>query len=356
MQSKLTTSLHYFAEKVYNRQISAPILKRKSSRFGLGQFLSGSSNANAANAAAASTKHASHHNTITIPITLIICIIVVLHNTITHNTIITCHKHSNNNNSNRNNKPIRRRPAPRRQRRILWPKSNISRCKVAQVLQWHRPQVGGWRLQLHVHNKQQTLDEYLLRPSRPFVRVSLDIVYECVHIIDVSQKSIIPTMRRKSKWSTKIEYSNPTWFIYFCLSVSLSLSFCLSLLLTVYVSFWFLSQIVAMRYQSYIFTIHTIRISYWKLYIFRVTRFYDVWDLWIIIVCSGICCSWIMLSYLCPIFCLYMYHCCVSMSCQPKPPSPSTNWKSCLILEDEDGFDHRHQMLFQIVHKFIFDI
>lgn len=61
MQSKLTTSLHYFAEKVYNRQISAPILKRKSSRFGLGQFLSGSSNANAANAAAASTKHASHH-------------------------------------------------------------------------------------------------------------------------------------------------------------------------------------------------------------------------------------------------------------------------------------------------------
>lgn len=37
-------------------------MKRKSSRFGLGQFLSGSSNANAANAAAASAKHASHHH------------------------------------------------------------------------------------------------------------------------------------------------------------------------------------------------------------------------------------------------------------------------------------------------------
>lgn len=34
-------------EKVYSRQISAPILKRKTSRFGLGQFLSGSSNNNA---------------------------------------------------------------------------------------------------------------------------------------------------------------------------------------------------------------------------------------------------------------------------------------------------------------------
>lgn len=45
-------------EKVYNRQISAPILKRKSSRFGLGQFLSGSSNANAANVA---SSHAHHH-------------------------------------------------------------------------------------------------------------------------------------------------------------------------------------------------------------------------------------------------------------------------------------------------------
>lgn len=39
-------------EKVYNRQISAPILKRKSSRFGLGQFLSsGTNNSNAANVA-----------------------------------------------------------------------------------------------------------------------------------------------------------------------------------------------------------------------------------------------------------------------------------------------------------------
>lgn len=31
-------------EKIYNRQISAPLLKRKTSRFGLGQFLSGNSN------------------------------------------------------------------------------------------------------------------------------------------------------------------------------------------------------------------------------------------------------------------------------------------------------------------------
>ncbi|XP_055321973.1 protein unc-79 homolog isoform X3 [Sitodiplosis mosellana] len=49
-------------EKVYNRQISAPILKRKSSRFGLGQFLSGSgSNANTANVASANVGHAQHH-------------------------------------------------------------------------------------------------------------------------------------------------------------------------------------------------------------------------------------------------------------------------------------------------------
>lgn len=48
-------------EKVYNRQISAPILKRKSSRFGLGQFLSGSSNANTANVASAKIDHAQHH-------------------------------------------------------------------------------------------------------------------------------------------------------------------------------------------------------------------------------------------------------------------------------------------------------
>lgn len=48
-------------EKVYNRQISAPILKRKSSRFGLGQFLSGSSNANTANVASAKVDHAQHH-------------------------------------------------------------------------------------------------------------------------------------------------------------------------------------------------------------------------------------------------------------------------------------------------------
>lgn len=47
----------YFSEKVYNRQISAPMLKRKSSRFGLGQFLSGSSNANTANVATTQTHH-----------------------------------------------------------------------------------------------------------------------------------------------------------------------------------------------------------------------------------------------------------------------------------------------------------
>lgn len=45
---------------MYNRQISAPILKRKSSRFGLGQFLSGSSNTNAANVATSSA-HTHHH-------------------------------------------------------------------------------------------------------------------------------------------------------------------------------------------------------------------------------------------------------------------------------------------------------
>lgn len=55
-------SVHFFfiTEKVYNRQISAPILKRKSSRFGLGQFLSGSSNNNAANVASSSA-HTHHH-------------------------------------------------------------------------------------------------------------------------------------------------------------------------------------------------------------------------------------------------------------------------------------------------------
>lgn len=50
-------------EKVYNRQISAPILKRKSSRFGLGQFLSGSSNANnTANVVATNIGHGLHHS------------------------------------------------------------------------------------------------------------------------------------------------------------------------------------------------------------------------------------------------------------------------------------------------------
>lgn len=52
-----------FTEKVYNRQISAPILKRKSSRFGLGQFLSGSSNANnTANVVATNIGHGLHHS------------------------------------------------------------------------------------------------------------------------------------------------------------------------------------------------------------------------------------------------------------------------------------------------------
>ena len=55
-------SIFKHTEKVYNRQISAPILKRKSSRFGLGQFLSGSgSNANTANVASANVGHAQHH-------------------------------------------------------------------------------------------------------------------------------------------------------------------------------------------------------------------------------------------------------------------------------------------------------
>lgn len=43
-------------EKIYNRQISAPLLKRKTSRFGLGQFLHGNTN------------HAhNHHNLATSP-------------------------------------------------------------------------------------------------------------------------------------------------------------------------------------------------------------------------------------------------------------------------------------------------
>lgn len=48
-------------EKIYNRQISAPILKRKSSRFGLGQFLSSTThnNSNAVNVAHPSPAH--HH-------------------------------------------------------------------------------------------------------------------------------------------------------------------------------------------------------------------------------------------------------------------------------------------------------
>lgn len=45
-------------EKVYNRQISAPILKRKSSRFGLGQFLSGSNHSSVAS----SQSHSLHQN------------------------------------------------------------------------------------------------------------------------------------------------------------------------------------------------------------------------------------------------------------------------------------------------------
>lgn len=54
-------SKFFITEKVYNRQISAPILKRKSSRFGLGQFLSGSNNANTANVASTNIGHAQHH-------------------------------------------------------------------------------------------------------------------------------------------------------------------------------------------------------------------------------------------------------------------------------------------------------
>lgn len=46
---------------MYNRQVSAPILKRKSSRFGLGQFLSSATNnSNSANVAPPS--HSFHHH------------------------------------------------------------------------------------------------------------------------------------------------------------------------------------------------------------------------------------------------------------------------------------------------------
>lgn len=48
-------------EKVYNRQVSAPILKRKSSRFGLGQFLSSATN-NSIAANVAPPSHSFHHH------------------------------------------------------------------------------------------------------------------------------------------------------------------------------------------------------------------------------------------------------------------------------------------------------
>lgn len=47
-------------EKVYSRQISAPILKRKSSRFGLGQFLSSGTN-NSSHVATSQSLHSHHH-------------------------------------------------------------------------------------------------------------------------------------------------------------------------------------------------------------------------------------------------------------------------------------------------------
>lgn len=37
---KILIKFFFFLEKVYNRQFSAPILKRKSSKFGLGQLIS----------------------------------------------------------------------------------------------------------------------------------------------------------------------------------------------------------------------------------------------------------------------------------------------------------------------------
>lgn len=55
-------SLHIGSEKekIYSRQVSAPILKRKSSRFGLGQFLS-SGTSNTANVAQPSHSQYYHH-------------------------------------------------------------------------------------------------------------------------------------------------------------------------------------------------------------------------------------------------------------------------------------------------------
>lgn len=47
-------------EKIYSRQISAPILKRKSSRFGLGQFLSSGTN-NSSHVATSQSLHYHHH-------------------------------------------------------------------------------------------------------------------------------------------------------------------------------------------------------------------------------------------------------------------------------------------------------
>lgn len=51
-------------EKIYNRQVSAPVLKRKTSRFGLGQFLTSSSssgnNPSTNNPVVATSLHAPH--------------------------------------------------------------------------------------------------------------------------------------------------------------------------------------------------------------------------------------------------------------------------------------------------------
>ncbi|XP_055716676.1 protein unc-79 homolog isoform X6 [Phlebotomus papatasi] len=49
-------------EKVYNRQISAPILKRKSSRFGLGQFLLSGTNHSHTSSVATQHSHSHHHH------------------------------------------------------------------------------------------------------------------------------------------------------------------------------------------------------------------------------------------------------------------------------------------------------
>jgi hypothetical protein len=49
-------------EKVYNRQVSAPILKRKTSRFGLGQLITGNNSSNQTAVANSQNSHSQNYS------------------------------------------------------------------------------------------------------------------------------------------------------------------------------------------------------------------------------------------------------------------------------------------------------